>query len=243
MIRCLLVDDEPLALDLLEDNVRRVPALEVVKCCRNAFEAMDVLQREQIDLVFLDIQMPGLTGIQFLQGLRKPPMIILVTAYDKFALEGFNLDVVDYLVKPVATERFLKATNKAMELFNLKNQPASAAPAAEAEYLFVNADYNLVKIVIADITHVEGLKDYIKIHLSTAPRPVITRMSLKGIEEKLPPKKFIRVHKSFIVSMDKMLSIRNNRIKLENAEVPVSEFYRDNLFKRIEGSSLSGGAQ
>jgi DNA-binding LytR/AlgR family response regulator len=242
MIRCLIVDDEPLALDLLEDNIRMVPVLQLVKRCRNAFEALEVLQKEAIDLIFLDIQMPGITGIQFLQSLPKAPMIILVTAYDKFALEGFNLDVLDYLVKPVATERFLKAANKAVELYQLKHKPAVAETTPEQEYIFVNADYNLVKVVINDITHVEGLKDYIKIHLCNAPRPVITRMSLKAIEEKLPSRNFIRVHKSFIVSMDKMLSIRNNRIKLEHAEVPVSEFYRDNLFKRIEGSSLAGGS-
>jgi DNA-binding LytR/AlgR family response regulator len=242
MIRCLIVDDEPLALDLLEDNIRMVPILQLVKRCRNAFEALEVLQKEAIDLIFLDIQMPGITGIQFLQSLPKAPMIILVTAYDKFALEGFNLDVLDYLVKPVATERFLKAANKAVELYQLKNKSVVSETTPEQEYLFVNADYNLVKVVINDITHVEGLKDYIKIHLCNAPRPVITRMSLKAIEEKLPSRNFIRVHKSFIVSMDKMLSIRNNRIKLENAEVPVSEFYRDNLFKRIEGSSLAGGS-
>jgi len=242
MIRCLIVDDEPLALDLLEDNIRMVPVLQLVKRCRNAFEALEVLQKEAIDLIFLDIQMPGITGIQFLQSLPKAPMIILVTAYDKFALVGFNLDVLDYLVKPVATERFLKAANKAVELYQLKNKSVVSETTPEQEYLFVNADYNLVKVVINDITHVEGLKDYIKIHLCNAPRPVITRMSLKAIEEKLPSRNFIRVHKSFIVSMDKMLSIRNNRIKLENAEVPVSEFYRDNLFKRIEGSSLAGGS-
>ncbi|HXC06535.1 MAG TPA: LytTR family DNA-binding domain-containing protein [Bacteroidia bacterium] len=242
MIQCLLVDDEPLALDLLEDNLRLVPSLELAGRCRNAFEAMEILQKKKIDLIFLDIQMPGITGLQFLQGLKNPPLVILVTAYDKFALDGFNLDVLDYLVKPVAPERFIKAAHKALDLYRLThlNPPPENKP--EAEYLFVNADYNLVKIVIGDITHVEGLKDYIKIHLSTAPRPVITRMSLKAIEEKLPGNKFIRVHKSFIISLSKMISIRNNRIKLENAEVPVSEFYRENLFKRIEDSHLSGGS-
>ncbi len=233
MIRCLAIDDEALALDLLEDNIRMVPALELVKRCKNAFEALEILQKEPIDLIFLDIQMPGLTGIQLLKGLTQRPMVILITAYEKFALEGFELDVIDYLLKPVAFERFLKAANKAIELKRLKTPVAPAAP--ENDYLFVNADYNLIKIVIGDITHIEGLKDYIKIHLSTSPKPVITRMSLKGIEEKLNPRKFVRVHKSFIISLDKMLSVRNNLIKLPNAEVPVSEFYRDDLFKLIGG--------
>jgi DNA-binding LytR/AlgR family response regulator len=233
MIRCLAIDDEALALDLLEDNIRMVPALELVKRCKNAFEALEILQKEPIDLIFLDIQMPGLTGIQLLKGLTQRPMVILITAYEKFALEGFELDVIDYLLKPVPFERFLKAANKAIEMKRLKTQIPPAVP--DNDYLFVNADYNLIKIVIADITHVEGLKDYIKIHLSTSPKPVITRMSLKGIEEKLNPRKFVRVHKSFIISVDKMLSVRNNLIKLPNAEVPVSEFYRDDLFKLIGG--------
>jgi DNA-binding LytR/AlgR family response regulator len=193
-----------------------------------------VLQREPIDLLFLDIQMPGLNGMQFLRGLASRPMVILVTAYEKFAVEGFDLNVIDYLVKPVPFERFVKAANKAVELHQLKSKTGPLPQEPEADYLFVNADYNLVKIVIADITHVEGLKDYIKIHLATSAKPVVTRMSLKSIEEKLPSKKYIRVHKSFIVSLDKILSIRNNLIKLVNAEVPVSEFYREDLFKVIE---------
>jgi DNA-binding LytR/AlgR family response regulator len=234
MIRCLAVDDEALALDLMEDNIRKVPSLELVKRCRNAMEALEVMQKEPIDLIFLDIQMPGLTGIQFLRGLATNPMIILVTAYERFALESYDLNVVDYLVKPVSFERFLKAANKAVELHRLKTKEAVSLPEADADYLFVNADYNLVKVVITDITHVEGLKDYIKIHLSSSPKPVITRMSLKSIEEKLPPRKYIRVHKSFIVSVEKIQSIRNNVITLLNAEVPVSEFYRDDLFKVIE---------
>jgi DNA-binding LytR/AlgR family response regulator len=236
MIRCLAVDDEVLALDLLEDNIRMIPSLQLVKRCKNGFEALEVMQKEKIDLIFLDIQMPGLTGLQFLQSLPTQPMVILITAYDKFALEGFNQNVLDYLVKPVSFERFLKAANKAIELHGLKSK--SSLSETEPEYIFVNSEYNLVKIVLADITHVEGLKDYIKIHLSSSPKPVITRLSLKSIEEKLPARKYVRVHKSFIISVDKITSIRNNRIKMLNAEVPISEFYRENLFNLIEGKNL-----
>ncbi len=236
MIQCLAVDDEALALDLLEDNIRKVPLLHLVKRCKNAFEALEVMQKEKIDLIFLDIQMPGITGLQFLQSLPVQPMIVLITAYEKFALEGFNQNVVDYLVKPVSFERFLKAANKAIELHGLKTKATLSEP--PAEYLFVNSEYNLVKIVLSDITHIEGLKDYIKIHLASTPKPVITRLSLKSIEEKLPARKYIRVHKSFIISVDKIASIRNNRIRLVNAEVPISEFYRENLFKLIEGKNL-----
>jgi DNA-binding LytR/AlgR family response regulator len=239
IIRCIAVDDESLALDLLEDNISKVPFLKLVKRCKNAFEAIEILQKEKIDLVFLDIQMPGITGIQFLQSLRANPMIIFITAYDKYALEGFELNVLDYLVKPVSFERFLKACNKALEQYNLRNASPARQLEQAPEFIFVNSEYNLVKIVVADITYVEGLKDYIKIYTSAAPRPVITRLSMKSIEERLPAGKFIRVHKSYIVSLDKITSIRKNRVKLGDAEVPISEHYRENLFRLIEGRNLA----
>src|ERR1035437_7645788 len=149
MIRCIAVDDEPLALDLLEDNIKQVPYLQLVKRCKNAFEANEILQKENIDLIFLDIQMPGLTGLQFLKTLSVKPMVIFITAYKKFAQEGFDLDVIDYLVKPVSFERFLKAVNKASEYYNLKN---SQKANQQKDYFFVYAEYTLVKIVINDIS-------------------------------------------------------------------------------------------
>ena len=183
---CMAIDDEPLALDLLEDNIRKISYLTLVKKCSNALEANEFLQNESVDLLFLDIQMPGLSGIQFLRGLSKtPPMVIFITAYEKYAIDGYSLDVVDYLLKPVSFERFLKAVNKAHEKFNSRNNVV-----AQQDYLFVNSEYNLVRIDFHDIAYVEGLKDYVKIFLMSAPRPVITRLSMKGLEEKLPPKMF-----------------------------------------------------
>ena len=248
-MNCLAVDDESLALDLLEDNIRKVPFLNLVARCRNAFEAVDHLRREAIDLIFLDIQMPGLTGVQFLQSLGpNPPMVIFVTAYEQYALEGFNLDVVDYLLKPVSFERFLKAVNKAHELHHLRTVGGHAAetppeppptadptpnPAATGDYLFVNADYSLVKIRLSDITYVEGLKDYVKIYQEGQTRPVITRLTMKALEEKLPIGRFLRVHKSYIVSLDKIESIRNLRIKIGAMQIPVSEHYSEAFFKAL----------
>src|SRR6476469_40555 len=156
MLRCIAIDDEPLALELLEDNISQVPYLELVALCSNPMEAMQVLQKEAVDLILLDIQMPGLTGLQFIQSLAQKPLFILITAYEKYALEGFNLDVVDYLVKPVALERFIKACNKALELHQLKNKSANASASPPADYIFVNSDYSLLKVVVADITWVEG---------------------------------------------------------------------------------------
>lgn len=236
MMRCIAVDDEALALDLLEDNIRKIPFLTLVKRCKNAFEAHEAVMKENIDLIFLDIQMPGISGVQFLQSISAPPLVIFITAYEQFALEGFNLDVVDYLLKPVSFDRFLKAANKAHELFNLKNHPQPTPDAVE--YLFVNSEYNLIKINVKDIVYIEGLKDYIKIFISTATRPIITRMSLKLIEEKLPSDKFIRVHKSYIVSVDKIVSIRKGKISINNIQVPISEHYKENLYRFIDPKSL-----
>ncbi|HTQ63774.1 MAG TPA: LytTR family DNA-binding domain-containing protein [Puia sp.] len=235
MLQCIAVDDEPLALDLLEDNIRQVPYLHLVAKCRNALEAIEILQKEPIDLIFLDIQMPGLTGLQLLQTLSVKPMAILITAYDKYALEGFNLDVIDYLVKPVSLDRFLKASNKAWEFYKLKNlaqHPSSTGNEPEPDYFFVNAEYSLVKVVFDDIILIEGLKDYLKIHLVNN-KPLVIRMSMKSIEEKLPPKKFIRIHKSYIVSISKITSIRKGSVFLGTIETPVSDNYKDALMAAI----------
>ena len=229
MIKCIAVDDEPLALDLLEDNISKVPFLQLVAKCENAMEAMQALKEQAVDLIFLDIQMPGLTGLQFIQSMTQKPMIILITAYEKYALQGFNLDVVDYLVKPVSLDRFIKAANKAEELYELKNRKPEPIPAIEPEFFFVNVDYSLLKVVVADIIWIEGLKDYIKIHLQSSSKPVITRLTMKGIEEQLPSSKFIRIHKSFIVSIAFITSVRKNSVFIGPTELTVSESYQDNL--------------
>jgi DNA-binding LytR/AlgR family response regulator len=231
-IRCIAVDDEKLALDLLEDNIRRMPNLHLVATCNNALEATTLLEREKIDVVFMDIQMPGLTGIQFLKTIKVEPrpVFIFITAYAEFALEGFNLDVIDYLLKPVSFERFVKAVNKASEYIQVRKIGTAHQ---DSSFFFVHAEYNLVKIVKHDITRVEGLKDYIKIFLTTSNRPIITRLSLKAIEEMLPKDKFFRVHKSYIVNLERIVSIRKGRIKLADGEVPVSDSYSASFYTTI----------
>ena len=231
MLRCIAVDDEPLALELLEDNISKVPHLQLVATCGNAMEAIKVLQEQTVDLIFLDIQMPGLTGLQFIQSLNERPMIILITAYEKFALEGFNHDVVDYLVKPVSLNRFVKACNKAWELYQLKSKPKETAVDKTPDYIFVNADYSLLKIVIDDIMWVEGLKDYIKIHIRSSSKPVITRMTMKSVEELLPANRFIRIHKSYIAAMDFITAIRKTTVMIGSLELPVSDTYQEKLMK------------
>ncbi len=220
MIRCIAIDDEPLALDLLEDNISKVPYLELVAKCEDALEAMKILQAESIDLIFLDIQMPGLTGLQFIKSMAQKPMIILVTAYEKFALEGFNLDVTDYLVKPVSLDRFIKACNKAFEYHSLKTKSNT-----NVDYFFVNVEYSLLKVVFNDIMWIEGLKDYIKIHLRSSSKPIVTRMAMKSVEEILPSSAFVRIHKSYIISIAYVTAVRKNTVFIGAAELPVSDSY------------------
>lgn len=221
-MRCIIVDDEPLVRELLEDNIRQVPFLQLVHSCNSALEALQILQEESVDLLFLDIQMPRLNGLQLLKSLNNPPLVIIVSAYEEYAVEGFNLQVADYLVKPFSFDRFLKACNRAAELFRMKNTPTT-------EDFFVNVEYSLVKIIAADIEYIEGLKDYIRIFLSSGSKPVITRMSLKAIEAKLPAGYFIRTHKSFLVAISKITTIKRDFVCIGAKEIPVSETYRENI--------------
>ena len=233
MIRCMVIDDEPLVRELLEDNIRQIPFLQWVKSCRNALEAAEALQTTPADLLFLDIQMPRVNGLQFLQSLAHPPMVILVTAYEQYALEGFDLRVVDYLLKPFAFERFLKACNRAQELFRLRQNDRTPATAETADF-FVNVEYALVRIVAADVLYVEGVKDYVKIYLSTSARPVLTRMTIKALEEKLTPPAFIRTHKSFLVSVKKITTVRRDLVCIGEKEIPISASYKANITRLLK---------
>lgn len=229
MLKCIAVDDEKLVLDLLVDNIGQVPFLQLVKRCRNAMEAAEALHEQPVDLIFLDIQMPGLNGLQFLQSLKHPPMVIMITAYKEYALDGFNLDVVDYLLKPVSFERFLKACNKAQELYTLQQK---ATPKEETpDYFFVYVEYVQVKISIPAILYIEGMKDYVKIFLNNSSKPVITKMSMKAIQEKLSAFRFVRTHKSFIVAADKVTAVKRDLLCIGALELPLSEGYKADIEK------------
>ncbi|HEY4205711.1 MAG TPA: LytTR family DNA-binding domain-containing protein [Puia sp.] len=224
MLRCIAVDDEPLALRLLVEYIRKVSFLELTATCGDAFEAARVLEEKEVDLVFIDIQMPGLTGLQFIQSLTRRPMVILVTAYKKFAPEGFDLDVVDYLIKPVGLDRFMKACNKAQELHQLRTK---AGGNKEADFFFVNVDYSLVKVMYNDITWIESSGDYVKIYMKSMPKPLLVRMSAKNMEAELPGDKFIRIHKSYIVAVSSITAVRKSSVFIDALELPVGETYRD----------------
>lgn len=235
ILKCIAIDDESLALDLVEDNIAKVPFLRLDARCRNAFEAIEYLQNNQVDLIFLDIQMPGLTGVQFLEGLTQKPMVIFVTAYQQYALEGFNLDVIDYVLKPISFERFLKASHKALDFYKSKLalQGNLAKPDAKVDYIFIHADYSLMKIMLEDILYIEGLKDYIKIHVRNQKYPIVCRMTMKLISEKLPSDEFLRIHKSFIVSLKKIESIRNQKVKIGENHIPLSDSYSEQFYQTI----------
>lgn len=227
MMHCLIIDDEPLALELLEDNINKAGNMMLVGRCRNVNQAMQVLREQTVDLIFCDIQMPGINGLQFVRSLTQKPLVIFVTAYQEFAIDGFDLDVVDYLLKPVSFDRFLKACNKASGLFELLKTRTEAAPERSKKYLFLHSDYNLVKISNQEITYIEGLKDYVKVHLAGSAKPVISRITIKALEEQLPVNDFFRIHKSYMVNLEHVHSIRKGRIKVADSEIPFSENFKD----------------
>ncbi|MCR5886396.1 LytTR family DNA-binding domain-containing protein [Hymenobacter sp. J193] len=242
MLRCLLVDDEPLALRLLASYVERVPFMELVGTCRSALEALEVLQREPVDVLFLDVQMPDLTGVEFVRTLRPNALVVFTTAYEQYAVEGFDLDAVDYLVKPIAFDRFLKAAQKAQGRLAPTAEaapPPAPAPVRPADdFIFVKADYHTQRINLRDIRYLEGLKDYVKIHLAGATKPLLTLNSLRAFEERLPSQEFVRVHRSFIVALGWIDSIRTNRIYLGEAVIPVGDAYTEAFHQRIEQRNM-----
>jgi two-component system LytT family response regulator len=232
MIRCLAIDDEPLALNIIEKHISKIHELVLVDKCTSPLKALEIINREEIDLIFLDIEMSEITGIQMLKSMSKKPMVIFTTAYENYALEGYELDVLDYLLKPISFERFLKSVNKAQEFLLLKkNVLPKENTSYDHGYIFVKSEYQMLKINLKDILYVEGLKDYVKIYCG--PKPVLSLQNLKGIESKLPSAHFFRVHKSFIVSLHKIDSVHKGRIKIGDNEIPIGDSYREEFLKLI----------
>ena len=245
ILKCIAVDDEPLALDIIADYVAKVPFLELVKRTESAIEAMQIVQEGNIDLVFLDIQMPELTGIQFLKIAGNKASYILTTAYSQYALESYDLNVSDYLLKPIAFDRFYKAVEKVRNQHQKQDSPvvvvpepvvAPAVTTAIQDFIFVKTEHKIQKIELDDILYIEGLKDYISIF--TKNERVITLQNMKKMEETLPKKDFIRVHKSYIIAVDKIESIERSRIAIAGKTIPVGDTYRDAFFKLIDTKNV-----
>lgn len=238
MIRCLVLDDEPLALDILEDYIKKVPFLILVKTTTSAFEGLSLVQSGTIDLVFLDVQMPELTGIQFLKIIKGKCEVILTTAYSQYALDGYDLDVVDYLLKPIAFDRFYKAAQKVLQSTNPGHASSQELSSVQNthDFIFVKTEHKIQKIYLDDILFIEGLKDYISIFTRT--ERIITLQNMKKMEESLPPKSFIRVHKSYIIALGKIESIERSRIRIDEKVIPIGDTYREYFFKQIEDKNI-----
>lgn len=234
MINCLIVDDEPPAREVLKKYVEQMPNLRLTGECGNAIQAITVLQQQPVDLIFLDIRMPQLNGTDLLKTLKNPPKVIFTTAYSEYALEGYELDIVDYLLKPVRFDRFLKAVNKAFPSLNQKpgEEPATAGETKNESFVYFRADRKMMKVLLRDILYVESMKDYVKVFVRN--NTIITKQSISSVETMLPEKKFIRVHRSYIVSVDKIKTFTNELIEIGDAEIPIGKLYRFNVLKLLQ---------
>jgi len=233
-IKCLAIDDEPLALDLINNFIQKVPYFENLGVFESTFDATPHLKQHHVDLIFLDINMPDISGVSYLRSFKNPPMTIFTTAYDQYALEGYELDIVDYLLKPFSFNRFLKSADKAYALWELKTKPGNIEQEEEVdkEYIFVKSEHNVLKLQLDNILFIEGYKDYLKIH-TTDGKLVLTLKSMKSMEDILPKKRFFRVHKSFIVSLNKLDSFRNGRIKVGKKSIPIGDMYKDAFNEKV----------
>jgi len=229
-IRCLIVDDEPPAREIIRRYIEQVSSLQLAGECANAIQAFTFLQQQAVDLLFLDIRMPQLNGNDFLKTLKNPPKVIFTTAYSEYAVEGYELDAVDYLLKPVPFDRFLKAVNKAYQLKAARHEPPALAEETRNDsFVYFRADRKMVKVMLDDILFIESMKDYIKV--MTKSGTIITKQSISSVEAMLPEKKFIRTHRSFIVSLDKIKSFTSELIDIAATEVPVGKLYRNAVMK------------
>jgi len=231
-IRCLIVEDEPLARQIISRYVQQVPTLQLAGECANAIQAFTFLQQRPVDLLFLDIRMPQLNGNDFLKALQNPPKVIFTTAYSDYALESYELDAVDYLMKPITFERFLKAVNKATDTGVTRNEIKSPHEEKKTgSFVYFRADRKMIKVMLQDILYVESMKDYVKI--ITNSNTIISRQSISSVEAMLPEKEFIRTHRSFIVSLQKIRSFTQDLIEIEKTEIPIGKIYRNGVMKML----------
>lgn len=245
--KCLIVDDEPLARDLVRSHVNKLENLEIVAECSDAIKAFQALREKQVDLIFLDIRMPQITGIEFLKTLKHPPKVILTTAFREYALDGFALDVVDYLLKPITFERFLKAVNKYYQVASNDSRPASSDNPENYNnkpFIYVKENKRAVKIYLPEILYIEGLSEYVQIY--TPQRRIITKTSMTKMEEKLPDGHFLRIHKSYIISVDRIEAFTATSIEVAKKEIPIGRSYKNSVLsllkeKALMQDHLSGG--
>lgn len=236
-IKCLVVDDEPVARKGMAGYVEQTPFLSLVDSCKSAIEANEVLHKKEVDLLFLDIQMPDLTGTEFVRSLENPPAVIFTTAYRDYAIEGFELNALDYLVKPISFQRFLKAANKAQSFFEMQRQPAAPKQTNTGQdYFFIKSDGQFIKIKLDDVLFFESEKDYVFIY--TVQKRYLTLLSLKQLEKELPPERFLRVHRSFLVSLEKVELVDGNQLVIKDKRIPVSRSLQETIFNTLIAGRL-----
>lgn len=238
MINTIAIDDEPLALQLVAGYIEKTPGLDLVGKFDNPLDAVDFMADQTVELIFVDIQMPDLTGIEFTRAMAKGPKVIFTTAYEKYALEGFRLDVVDYLLKPFSYEEFFKAVQKALRLIRLEQKAEMNQVDANSEFLFLKSEYKIRRINFNDILYIEGLKDYVKVYTKNDPKPVLSLTSLKLLESKLPESTFMRIHRSFIVNLEKIDTIERSRIVFGKVYIPVSDQYKEKFQEFVNKNFL-----
>lgn len=230
-IDCIIVDDEPLAIEIIESYIDRLEGINLVAKCNNALKAFEILQKESVDLIFLDIQMPKLTGLDFLRTLNNPPKVIITTAYRDYALEGYELDVVDYLLKPISFERFLKSIGKVYKTENTPTPSGEVKLPSEDAYIYLKADKKMVKVLLKNILYIESLKDYVRI--KTSSKEVITHQTITYFEQKLPEDCFMRVHRSFIVPLNKIETFTATQIEVPGKEIPIGRLYKNQVMNTL----------
>lgn len=232
-LRCLITEDEELARDLLENFINKIPHLELVAKCENPLRAMEVLRNETVDILFLDIQMPELTGTEMLKLMPEKPVVIFTTAYPSYALEGYQLDVTDYLLKPYSFERFVQAVNKATEIVKLKkSSSANHNTRLNKDYLLAKSEHKVIKIKFVDLSYIESMREYVAYH-TTAQGRILSLMSLKKLEADLPEHLFIRIHKSYIVNIEKVVALEGNLVHLADKKLPIGASYKDSVMRKI----------
>ena len=225
-IRCLAIDDEPLALQQIAAYINKVPFLELAAQCQSALEARQFLSDEVVDAIFCDINMPDLNGMDFVKSLSAPPLVVFTTAYSEYAIEGFRVNAVDYLLKPFGLQDFQRAANRLKERLEIREAPAAAQPEAD-DTLFLKTDYRIVKVNIPDIRYVEAMSEYLKVWLEGEPKPIITLLSMKKMEERLP-QNFMRIHRSYIINLDKIQEVNKNRVIMDSdTYLPIGDLYKE----------------
>lgn len=237
VISTIVIDDEPLALGLVSGYIEKTPGLKLAGKFDNPLDASEFISENSVDLIFLDIQMPDLSGIEFTRLMEKGPKVIFTTAFDKYALEGYKLDIVDYLMKPFSYEEFLVAVNKVRKLLSLEQQAITNIE-SNNQFLFLKSDYKIRRINFNDILYIEGLKDYVKVFIQNSPNPVLSLSSLKVLESRLPPEKFMRVHRSFIVNLEKIVTIERSRIVFGKEYIPVGDQYKEKFQEFLDKNFL-----